>query len=122
MWHNLFIFCGLYVSKRLTTQIDADLEVCKATTLAAVFLLVSARALHLGIVSPTFVLVFWLSQHLHDGCRACRGPLVCFSHCGVAAEIAGFILIVGTNERAIEFARQIAGHPELGYHDRRLCG
>src|SRR5580658_8124394 len=27
-----------------------------------------------------------------------------------------FILIVGTNERAIEFTRQIAGHPELGYH------
>jgi FlaA1/EpsC-like NDP-sugar epimerase len=27
-----------------------------------------------------------------------------------------FILIVGTNDRAIEFVRQIAGHPELGYH------
>jgi exopolysaccharide biosynthesis polyprenyl glycosylphosphotransferase len=27
-----------------------------------------------------------------------------------------YILIVGTNERAIEFVRQIGGHPELGYH------
>jgi FlaA1/EpsC-like NDP-sugar epimerase len=26
-----------------------------------------------------------------------------------------FILIVGTNDRAIDFAQQIAKHPELGY-------
>ena len=35
MWHYLFISCGLYVSKRLTTRLAQVLEVCKATTLAS---------------------------------------------------------------------------------------
>jgi FlaA1/EpsC-like NDP-sugar epimerase len=62
MWHNLFIFCGLYVSKRLTTQLTQIVEVCKATTLAAALLFLSAKVFHLKIVSPRFVLVFWLSS------------------------------------------------------------
>ena len=62
VWHNLFIFCGLYVSKRLTRQFTQVAEVSKATTLTAAFLLVSAKVFHLGIVSPGFVLVFWLSS------------------------------------------------------------
>jgi len=115
MWHNLFIFCGLYVSKRLATQTTQIVEACKATTLAAVFLLVSARALHLGIVNPKFVLVFWLSSTfmMVAGRVAARWSLLALRSRGRNSR---FLLIVGTNERAIEFVRQIAGHPELGYH------
>ena len=115
MWHNLFIFCGLYVSKRLTTQVTQTVEACKATTLAAVLLLVSARALHLGIVSPRFVLVFWLSSTsmMAAGRVAARWLLLALRSRGRNSR---FLLIVGTNERAIEFVRQIDGHPELGYH------
>src|ERR1700733_13756155 len=61
MWHYLFISCGLYVSKRLTTPLAQVLEVCRATTLAAAVLFVTAKAFHLLLVRPTFVLVFWLS-------------------------------------------------------------
>src|ERR1039457_600786 len=40
VWHNVFAFCGLYVSKRLTRQLTQIAEVCKATTLAAFVLFV----------------------------------------------------------------------------------
>ena len=62
IWHNLFIACGLYVSKRLTTQRTQILEVCKATTLAVAILFLLARGFHLRIVSPRFVMIFWLSS------------------------------------------------------------
>jgi exopolysaccharide biosynthesis polyprenyl glycosylphosphotransferase len=114
MWHYLFIFCGLYVSKRLTTQWAQVLEVCKATTFAPVVLSGAARVFHLGIVRLNFVLVFWLSITLMmvAGRVIARWVLLALRSRGRNAR---FILIVGTNQRAVEFAGQIADHPELGY-------
>jgi exopolysaccharide biosynthesis polyprenyl glycosylphosphotransferase len=114
MWHNLFIFCGLYLSKRLTTPLAQMFEVCKAATLAAAFLFLSAKAFHLGIVRPNFVLVFWLSSTLLMGAGRvlARSLLLILRRRGRNAR---YILIVGTNLRAIEFARQVGAHRELGY-------
>ena len=115
VWHNVFIFCGLYVSKRLTRQLTQIAEVCKATTLAAFVLFVSARAFHRGNVSPRSVLMFWLSTTflMVTGRVVARWLLLALRSRGRNTR---FILIVGTNERAIEFVRQIASHPGLGYH------
>jgi exopolysaccharide biosynthesis polyprenyl glycosylphosphotransferase len=115
VWHNLFAFCGLYVSKRLTKQFTQVAEVIKATTLAAFALFVLARVFHLRMVSPKFILTFWLATTFMMGAgrMAARWLLLALRSRGKNTR---FILIVGTNERAIEFVRQIAGHPELGYH------
>jgi exopolysaccharide biosynthesis polyprenyl glycosylphosphotransferase len=115
VWHNVFIFCGLYVSKRLTRQFTQVAEVCKATTVAAAFLFLSARAFQLGIVGPGFVLVFWLSSTflMVAGRIVARWLLIALRSRGRNTR---YILIVGTNERAIEFVRQISPHPQLGYH------
>jgi exopolysaccharide biosynthesis polyprenyl glycosylphosphotransferase len=115
VWHNVFVFCGLYASKRLTRQRTQFVEVSKATTLAAIFLLASARAFQLHVVSPRFVLLFWFLTTfiMVAGRVAARWLLLALRSRGRNTR---FILIVGTNERAIEFVRQIAGHPELGYH------
>jgi exopolysaccharide biosynthesis polyprenyl glycosylphosphotransferase len=115
VWHNVFTFCGLYASKRLTRQLTQVGEVYKAATLATLFLFVSARAFHLRIVSPRFVLTFWLSSTfmMVAGRVAARWILLALRSRGRNTR---FIVIVGTNERAIEFARQLAGRPELGYH------
>jgi len=114
IWHNLFVACGLYVSNRLTKQRTQILEVCKATTFAAAILFLLARGFHLRIVNPGFVLVFWLSSTLMmvAGRVAARTLLLALRSRGKNSR---FILIVGTNRRAIEFARQIASRPELGY-------
>src|SRR5580704_1754772 len=47
-WHSIFSICGLYVSKRLTRRRDQVLQVCKATSLAAGFLLLSGQIFQIG--------------------------------------------------------------------------
>jgi exopolysaccharide biosynthesis polyprenyl glycosylphosphotransferase len=115
VWHNLFIFCGLYVSKRLTTERMQVIEVLKATSSSAFVLLVAAKAFHLRIVSPRFVLTFLLISTvlMVAGRMASRRLLRILRSRGKNTR---FLLIVGTNDRAIEFVQQISTHPELGYH------
>jgi exopolysaccharide biosynthesis polyprenyl glycosylphosphotransferase len=114
-WHNLFVLCGLYVSKRMTGQRAEMFEVCKATLLASAILISSAKIFHIGIVTPPFVLVFWLSSActMIVGRLAANSLLLALRRRGKNGR---FLLIVGTNERAIEFARQIIERPELGYN------
>jgi exopolysaccharide biosynthesis polyprenyl glycosylphosphotransferase len=115
VWHSVFVFCGLYTSKRLTKQRTQFVEVCKATMLAAIVLLTASVLFQLQVVSTRFVVIVWLvSTILMAGGRiTARWLLLALRSRGRNTR---FILIVGTNERAIEFARQIANHPELGYH------
>jgi exopolysaccharide biosynthesis polyprenyl glycosylphosphotransferase len=113
-WHSIFNLCGLYTSKRLTSRRAEIFEVSKATLLASSFLLVSAKVFHIGIVNPFFVLAFWVfcAFVMISGRLATRSLLLALRRCGRNGR---FVLIVGTNARAIEFARQITGRPELGY-------
>src|SRR5580658_567828 len=113
-WHNLFILCGLYKSKRLTGRRAEMLEVLKATVLASAFLVISAKLFHMKIVTFSFVLVFWISCAflMAVGRLAARSLLLALRRRGKNGR---FMLIVGTNERAIDFARRIMERPELGY-------
>jgi exopolysaccharide biosynthesis polyprenyl glycosylphosphotransferase len=113
-WHNFFVLCGLYVSKRMATRRSEVLEVCKATLLASTFLILSAKIFHIGIVTAPFVLVFWLfsAGTMIFGRLAAHSVLMALRRRGKNGR---FLLIVGTNERAIDFARQITEHPEIGY-------
>ena len=60
LWHNLFIVCGLYTSKRLTTVWAAILEVCGATVLAGVVLAVLIKVFQIHLGTPKFVILFWV--------------------------------------------------------------
>ena len=115
VWHSAFTFCGLYISKRLTKQHTQFGEVCKATFLAAVVLLATSAFFQLQVVSTRFVLLFWLLSTLTmtTGRVTARWLILALRSRGRNTR---YILIVGTNDRAIEFVRQIADHPELGYH------
>jgi exopolysaccharide biosynthesis polyprenyl glycosylphosphotransferase len=114
-WHSIFTICGLYISKRLTRRRDHILDVCKATSLAAGFLLLSAKIFQIGIVDYAFLLLFWVTCT----CLMVSGRVV--AHFALLrlrsrGRNARFLLIVGTNERAIDFADQIMERPELGYN------
>jgi exopolysaccharide biosynthesis polyprenyl glycosylphosphotransferase len=113
-WHNLFVLCGLYVSKRMTGRSAEILEVCKATLLASALLIIAAKLFHTKIVTFSFVLVFWLTCAglMAVGRLTARSLLLAIRRRGKNGR---FMLIVGTNERAIEFARRITERPELGY-------
>ena len=114
LWHNLFIVCGLYTSKRLTTLGASILEVCKATLLAAVVLTILIRIFKIHLGTPAFVVIFWAfcTAGMIAGRLAARWLLLALRSRGRNRR---FILIVGTNDRAIDFANEVTKHPELGY-------
>jgi exopolysaccharide biosynthesis polyprenyl glycosylphosphotransferase len=113
-WHILFIFHGVYDSKRLTSRRGEALKVCSAALLASAFLLLLAMVFHIQAVTPAFILVFWAL------CTFIMvfGRLVARSFLGILRlrqQSRRFILIVGTNQRAINFANELTERPELGY-------
>jgi exopolysaccharide biosynthesis polyprenyl glycosylphosphotransferase len=113
-WHYVFTVCGLYVSKRMTSIWAELMELGTATFTATAFLIFSARIFHIGIVTPPFAMVFWCST----SCGMIFGRLIAHSMLLTLrrnGKNRRYLLIVGTNERAIEFARQITERPELGY-------
>ena len=114
-WHNLFVLGGLYVSKRLTSKSSEIYGVSKATLLAAAFLSLAAKTLHIDMVSLSFVAIFWIvcTWGMVSGRLAARSLLLILRRRGHNSR---FVLIVGTNERAIDFSEWIGVRPELGYH------
>src|ERR1700730_3377667 len=96
--HNLFVLCGLYVSKRMTSRRAEMLEIGKATMVASAFLIISARIFHIAIVTPPFALVFWFSVScgMILGRLAIHSLLLTLRRRGKNRR---FLLIVGTNER-----------------------
>jgi exopolysaccharide biosynthesis polyprenyl glycosylphosphotransferase len=112
--HSLFALCGLYVSKRLTKRRVEIVEVCKSTLLASALILFLAKAFRLWMVTPAFVLIFWVccTILMVSGRLAAHSLLLVLRRRGKNSRC---MLIVGTNERAIEFAQEITGRPELGY-------
>ena len=113
-WHNVFIACGLYDSKRLTTRASEIREVCKATLVSAVFLFLVARALPIHMVTPVLVAMMWAicATMMISGRLVARSILTYFRRRGRNTR---FLLVFGTNTRAIEFADRLQSRPELGY-------
>lgn len=113
-WHNLFVLCGLYISNRLKEWRREIIEIGKATALASGFLLFTAKVFHIATVNGAFVFVFFVSctAFMIAGRQLARPLLMVLRKRGRNSRC---LLIIGTNQRAIEFARHLTEHPELGY-------
>jgi exopolysaccharide biosynthesis polyprenyl glycosylphosphotransferase len=114
VWHIILAGFGLYHSHRFSTLRAEIKNLVLANTLATLIILLSALVFQIVIVTPIFILIFlggtismsitfrlllrkvfkWLRHH---------GPNL------------RQMLIVGTNERARNFAHKIQLRPELGY-------
>jgi exopolysaccharide biosynthesis polyprenyl glycosylphosphotransferase len=114
VWHGIFSLCGLYVSKRLATLYSESVEVLKATTLAAGFLLVAARVFHLRTLTTRFAVDFWVTATLLIVVSRVLTRLF-LRMLRAHGKNTRVMLILGTNRRAIEFAKRIQTRPELGY-------
>jgi exopolysaccharide biosynthesis polyprenyl glycosylphosphotransferase len=113
-WHFVFSILGLYGSKRLTSRRAEVIDVVKATSLGAAFLLVSSFLLKFQMVTPRFVAIFWAFSTVvavvtRVTVRTWQRRLR--SH----GRDSRNMLIVGSNKRAIEFAKMVQSKPELGY-------
>ncbi len=117
-WHVIFSVFGLYRSRRLDDRKQEVVDVLKAVSASALLLCVIAVIFRLQMITPAFVLVFWaVASPLISLFRWVLRLLLGWAR--VHGRNSRQILIVGTNPRAVEFARAIEGKPELGY---RLIG
>jgi len=114
LWRFAFSMLGLYDSKRLASRKAEAVDVMKATSICTVILIFFALLLRVRTVNTRFVEVFWASSTLAvAGSRlALRTLLRRFRAHGHNFRN---MLIVGSNSRAIEFAKFIPLRPEWGY-------
>ena len=117
-WHVVFSSLGLYSSKRFATRWAEVLDIAKATTLGCAIVLGAAIFLRIRMVTPLFILLFWVTSTLGGaGSRVLLRSVLA----GIRRRGRNLreMLVVGTNPRAIRFARKIESSPELGY---RIAG
>jgi exopolysaccharide biosynthesis polyprenyl glycosylphosphotransferase len=113
-WHAIFSLSGLYTSRRLSDRWKELIDVTKATLLGSMVVLIGAGIFHITLVTPLFLIVFSLSST--STALASRVIL----RAGLAmvrkqGRNLRNVVIVGTNNRALEFARRLDSHPDLGY-------
>jgi exopolysaccharide biosynthesis polyprenyl glycosylphosphotransferase len=114
LWHAIFTLFGLYGSKRLESRMSEAVDVIKATSLGALVLGFASFLLHFQMVTPGFVAIFWA----FSTCAAVVSRLTlrtCLRRLRAHGRNSRNMLIVGSNRRAVEFAKTIQSKPELGY-------
>jgi exopolysaccharide biosynthesis polyprenyl glycosylphosphotransferase len=113
-WHIIFWLCGLYESKRLSARHAELVDVLKATALSGALLAVLAASYRITMITPRFLVSFWLlSLFLLTLSRlVLRSLLASLRRHGRNLR---YVLVLGTNLRAIDFARKIEAKPEVGY-------
>lgn len=113
-WHWILSLCGQYRSQRLVSRWSMVGDSAKATTLASVSLVIASKLCDITLITPPFLLLFWICASV-----LVAGTRVLIRSGLEMARIHGrnlrYILILGTNRRAVEFARRLEAQSELGY-------
>ena len=114
VWHFIFVSFGLYQSRRLTNLRSEIGDVLKAVGLGTITFWFVGVILHLRIITPSFVLIFWIITSV---CAAGSRGLLKFSleQIRLRGRNLRYVLIVGTNQRALEFSKKLESRPELGF-------
>ena len=117
-WHIIFSVCGVYESKRLSARRVEIIELLKAVALSTALLALLAELIRISMITSRFLASFWLiSSLLFVASRLALRPLL--GALRKRGRNLRHMLVLGTNPRAIDFARKILDKPELGY---RLVG
>jgi exopolysaccharide biosynthesis polyprenyl glycosylphosphotransferase len=116
--HLVFQVCGLYRSMRLSSRRVELIDILKATTICTACFVVFGWLFSIRMVTIPFLTMFW----------ALGTVIVCAARITirrVAARLRSrgkdlrYMLILGTNPRAVEFAHRISTRLDRGY---RLLG
>jgi FlaA1/EpsC-like NDP-sugar epimerase len=113
-WHLVFSSFGLYSSKRFSPRWAEVLDIAKAATLGSAIVFVAAIFLRIEMITPLFILIFWVASTLAGaGSRL----LLRYLLAGIRRRGRNLrqMVVVGTNSRALRFARKVEARPGLGY-------
>ena len=114
VWQWLFSFFGMYASRRLSRYWDETIDIIKASSAGTAVIYAASLLFHVNMVNYIFVAVFWTAVTLTTiaGRLSVRFVL---KQIRVHGNNLRHMLIVGTNDGAVEFARKIEQTPALGY-------
>jgi exopolysaccharide biosynthesis polyprenyl glycosylphosphotransferase len=112
--HSVFSFYGLYRSRRLSSRTSEIADCLKASTLSSVTFLAMGFLFHIRMITPQFLLMFWLILSvIMVGTRLIMR--VWLTEVRKHGRNLRYMLILGTNARAIDFAQKIKDQPARGY-------
>jgi len=114
LWHRVFRFFDLYESRRLSRQRDEVRDIVKATSVGTIAMYAIAIAFHVTMINYVFVGVFWISLTFITASDR-LGVRYVLRQVRIKGKNLRNILIVGTNDAAVQFARKIEQSPWLGY-------
>jgi exopolysaccharide biosynthesis polyprenyl glycosylphosphotransferase len=113
-WQFIFSAFGTYLSKRLTGRGKESLDILKATTVGTLTWWAFAAIFDMSMITIEFLVVFWaVSSAICVSSRVVLRQLLKLLR--LRGRNLRFMLIVGTNERAVRFADKIEARPGLGY-------
>jgi exopolysaccharide biosynthesis polyprenyl glycosylphosphotransferase len=114
VWHSVFSAVGLYQSKRLEGRRNEIKDILTANSIGTLVLIVLSVVFRIHMATPVFLVVFWA---VCGSITIIYRLLLRFTLAWIRSHGRNLrrILIVGTNERAVRFARSIESKPELGY-------
>jgi exopolysaccharide biosynthesis polyprenyl glycosylphosphotransferase len=113
LWRFVFAMLGLYGSKRHASRKAEAIDVLKATTVCALILVTFSLVLRFRMVDAAFVEIFWAaSTLLIAGTRLTVRTWL--RHVRARGHNYRNMLIVGSNSRAIQFAKSVPHRPEWG--------
>ena len=114
IWYGVSNFFGVYYSRRLATWKDELTDIVIATSVATLLLFIIDFIFDLRFITPLLLLMFWLQTNVLV--IASRFLFRFFLERLRAKGInLHYVVIIGTNPRAVEFARKIESKLELGY-------
>lgn len=113
-WHIVFSGYNIYASHRMSRRREELFDIFKATSVGTLLIVLAAVIFRISMVTGTFVVVFWLSTTVLT--MASRiGLRWVLERMRLRGRNLRHMLIVGTNRRAVQFARKIDATPGLGY-------
>lgn len=111
--HGVLVMCNLYQSKRMSTRRAEALDVLRAMTFLTVCLWCEGKLFHVSVMTRYFLMAFWVIGTL----------AIILARLLIRSVLAGIrkrgrnqhhVLILGTNPRAVGFARMLEAMPERG--------
>jgi exopolysaccharide biosynthesis polyprenyl glycosylphosphotransferase len=113
-WQFIFSAFGIYFSKRLSERRKECLDLLKATIVGTLTWWAFAAVFDMSMITTGFLLVFWfVSSSVCISSRLLLRQVLKWLR--LRGRNLRFMLIVGTNERAVRFAEKIESRADLGY-------
>lgn len=118
IYHVIFRAFGLYQSRRLSRRASELLDILGATTVALVCFIVIGWLFFVRMLTVSFVIAFWSASAVLVSCSR-MALRMALARIRAHGRNLRYLLIIGTNPRAVAFARTLSERPGLGY---RLLG